>query len=157
QGHMECLRTGIAYVVASVHPDLPSTPLFTAESPKAFYAHLDVRTGKPEWAIRLYCTSPSKTVTSSRDYDAMTVYEPNWTRYYRRSGPYVICESGTNLRDLKHNMGEPPVEALFNHRSKHTLNGVPEHKALRRFQDAGARNLTTIQIAQELAAIPQKV
>ena len=66
-------------------------------------------------------------------------------------------ESDPNIRDVKHNMGEPPVEALINHRSQHNPYGVPEHKALWRLQDAGARNLTNMQIAQEAAAIPQKV
>src|SRR5690606_23103193 len=102
------------------------------------------RTGKPEWAIRLYCTSPSKTVTSSRDYDALTVYEPNWTRYYRRSGPYGNWERDPNMRDVKQNMGEPAVEALINHRSQHNPYGVPEHKALWRLQVAGARNLSNV-------------
>src|SRR5690606_40027491 len=96
-----------------------------------------VRTGKPEWAIRLYCTSPSKTVTSSRDYDALTVYEPNWTRYYRRSGPYGNWESDPNIRDVKHNMGEPPVEALINHRSQH--NRSEERRVGKECRTRGAR------------------
>src|SRR5690606_40037299 len=127
-----CLRPGTAYVVASGPPDLPRTPLFTAESPKAFYAHLDVRTGKPEWAIRLYCSSPSKTVTSSRDYDALTVYGPNWTRYYRRSGPYGNWESDPYIRPVQDNPGEPPVEATITHRDQLNPSGMPDHNTLGR-------------------------
>lgn len=156
EAHNECLRTGIAYVVTTGHPDLPNTPLFTAESPRSFYAEVDQRTGKVLWAFRLYCVSPAKIVNTTDDYDAMTVYTANKIEYFRRSS-LGIWQKDPAIKDVVHNMGEPPVEALINRKSRLNPFGVPEHRALWRLQDAAARALTNMQIAQEFGAIPQKV
>lgn len=155
EAHEEALRTGVGYVVVSAHPELPDTPLFTAESPSSFYAHTDQRTGRVLWAIRSYRADPGEPSYSIDGHDRVTVYLPNETRYYvRRGGSW---RSDPEIPNVRHNLGEPPVEALINRRSRRHPFGVPEHKALWDLQDAAARTLTSLQIAQEFSALPQKV
>lgn len=155
QAHEEALRTGVGYVIASAHPELPDTPLFTAESPSSFYAQTDPRTGKVLWAIRSYKADPSQPAYNIDGHDRVTVYLPNVTRYLiRKEGRWV---SDPEIPDVQHNLGEPPVEALVNRRTRRNPFGTPEHEPLWDLQDAAARTLTSLQIAQEFAAIPQKV
>lgn len=155
QAHEESLRTGIGFIVTSAHPDLKDTPLYTAESPSSFYAHVDQRTGKVLWAIRSYKADPSEPAFNIDGHDRVTVYEPNWTRYYvKHQGKW---KSDPEIKDVNHKLGEPPVEALINRRSRRNPYGVPEHKGLWDLQNAAFRSLTGMQVAQEFASIPQKV
>lgn len=155
QAHDEALRTGIAYVVVSAHPEITDTPLFTAESPSSFYSHVDPRSGKVLWAIRSYKSNIEEPAYHIDEHDRVTVYEPNITRYLvRYRGKWF---SDPDIEDREHNLGEPPVEALINRRSRRNPFGVPEHQALWDLQDAAIRAMTNLQIAQEFSAIPQRV
>lgn len=150
--HIDALVYGRAYVTVAA-PDTddvalvdPTIPIIRVESPTALYAHIDPRTRRVQWAVRVI-------TDDSGDQIGATLYLPDRTELYDSvEGELVLTET------VNHGLGIVPVVPLVNRSRLADLNGTsaitPE---IRSVTDAISSMLMNLRTTSELMAVPQRV
>lgn len=150
--HTDALVYGRSYVTIAA-PDTddpalvdPSIPIIRVESPTALYAHIDPRTRRVQWAVRVI-------KDETGDMIGATLYLPDRTEFYTSNqGEFV--SNGT----VNHGLGIVPVVPIVNRSRLADLNGTsaitPE---LRSVTDAISSMLMNLRTTSELMAVPQRV
>lgn len=150
--HTDALVYGRAYVtVAAPEADDPlivdpSIPIIRVESPTALYAHIDPRTHRVQWAIRVVKDDNGDTIGA-------TLYTPERTEIYEgEQGDFK------SVGTINHNLGVVPVVPIVNRSRLSDLYGssaiTPE---IRSVTDAISSMLMNLRTTSELMAVPQRV
>lgn len=143
--HLEALVQGRAYVTVGYDEDRPDTPLITCESARNMVADMDPRTRKVKAAARFYDYRPEGTPA------AAALYLPDETVYFTADGSrWRVAD-----RD-EHGYGRVPVVPFANKARLHDRAGRSEMHDVIDLTDAACRNLTNLQGAQELHALPTR-
>lgn len=150
--HTEALVYGRAYVtVAAPDPDDPGLvdpgiPIIRVESPTSLYAHIDPRTRKVQWAIRVLTDETGDTIGA-------TLYLPDRTELYDSKDGELVSTGTVN-----HGLGVVPVVPIVNRSRISDLQGTsaitPE---IRSVTDAISAMLMNLRTTSELMAVPQRV
>lgn len=141
--HLEALVNRRGYIVVGLADDRRS-PLITVESRRNMHVTIDSRTRQLSRAVRLW--DPDEFNQPQR----ATVYEPNSTSYYEFTGSAWKSVSSAN-----HQLGRVPVVPMTNRSRIDDRDGRSEMHDIIPLADAACRNLTLVQGAQELLALPQ--
>lgn len=141
--HVEALVNQRGFIVVGLADDRRS-PLFSVESRRNIYAETDPRTREVSRAVRLY------DVDDFGVPQRATVYEKDETTYYVRRDQRWRGD-GT----VRHKLGRVPVIPMTNRSRIDDRLGRSEMSDTIPLADAACRNLTVLQGAQELLALPQ--
>lgn len=145
-GHIEALVQGQAAIFVGADEDDPSMPLITVESLKGVRYKINQRTGKVEWAVRIY-------EWDDNDQPARAVvYRLGVTLYYAAISGY-----GWQLEEaVEHGLPVVPVVPLVNRSRLSDRTGRSEMADVIPITDAACRTLSNLQGAQEMLAVPQR-
>lgn len=148
--HVDALVMKRAYLAVGTSEDDPDTPLVTCESPLEVYADIDPRTRGVRAALRRY--QGYQSTTMARDVEAYaTLYLPNATIYYERSGPNgQYDEVG---RD-DHGLGAVPLVPLVNRSRLADQLGRSELTPILPLVHAANKLATDMMVAAEFVALP---
>lgn len=125
---------------------VPDVPIIRVESPKSVYAHIDPRTRRVQWAVRVVKDEEGEAV-------AATLYTPDKTEFFTGdNGDFV--SSGT----VNHGLGVVPVVPMIRANSVADLYGESMITTeIRSVTDAMSRLLMNMQMTSELMAAPQRI
>lgn len=141
--HVEALVNQRGFIVVGLSDDRQS-PLFTVESRRNIYVEVDPRTREVARAVRLY------DVDDFGQPKRVTVYERDETSYYVHER-HMWRSDGV----VRHRLGRVPVVPMTNRSRIDDRLGRSEMSDIIPLADAACRNLTVLQGAQELLALPQ--
>lgn len=144
-GVLEMMVQGRGFVTVGYDEDRPDTPLITMESARNMVADIDQRTRKVKAVARLY------------DHDvagearAATLYLPGRNLYWEHDrGRWLLRET------IETGIDRVPVVPMVNRARLHDRAGRSEMADVMGITDAACRNLTNLQGAQELMALPTR-
>lgn len=125
---------------------VPDVPIIRVESPKNVYAHVDPRTRRVLWAVRVVKDDEGETV-------AATLYTPDKTEFYTDNNG-ELASSGV----VNHGLGVVPVVPMIRANSVADLYGESMITTeIRSVTDAMSRLLMNMQMTSELMAAPQRI
>ena len=125
---------------------VPDVPIIRVESPKSVYAHVDPRTKRVQWAVRVVKDDEGETV-------AATLYTPDKTEFYTDNNG-ELASSGV----VNHGLGVVPVVPMIRANSVADLYGESMITTeIRSVTDAMSRLLMNMQMTSELMAAPQRI
>jgi hypothetical protein len=145
-GHIEALVQGQAAVFVGANEEDPTTPLITVESLAGIRIIIDRRTGKVQYAVRIYEWDEADRPTRA------AVYLPEVTRYYHTSSP-AFWKLDYQVR---HSLPVVPVVPLINRARLSDRAGRSEMADIIPLTDAACRSMSNLQGAQELLAVPSR-
>jgi hypothetical protein len=144
-GHLESFVQGLGYVSVGYDEDRPDTPIIICESARNMLADVDPRTRKVKTAVRLYDHDVSGEARSA------TLYVPGRNIYFTADrGRWVVTET------VETGIDRVPVVPMVNRSRLHDRSGRSEMADVMGLTDAACRNLTNLQGAQELMALPTR-
>lgn len=147
-GVLEMLVQGRSFVTVGYDEDDPQTPIIRCESARNMTVDVDPRTRKVQAAARLWDHDPAG------EPRAATLYLPDRTIYYRHDrGRWIVDR---DLEPDEHGYGRVPVVPMVNRGRLHDRGGRSEMADVIGITDAACRNLTNLQGAQELMALPTR-
>ena len=145
-GHIEAFVQGSAAVFVGANEDDPTVPIITVESLNGVRVFIDQRTGKVEWAVRIYEHDDNGSPVRA------AVYRVGYTRYY-----VALNGQGWKLEsEVFHDLPIVPVVPLVNRSRLGDRTGRSEMHDVIPITDAACRTLTNLQGAQEMLAVPQR-
>lgn len=125
---------------------VPDVPIIRVESPKNVYAHVDPRTRRVQWAVRVVKDDEGETV-------AATLYTPDKTEFYTDNNGELASNGVVN-----HGLGVVPVVPMIRANSVADLYGESMITTeIRSVTDAMSRLLMNMQMTSELMAAPQRI
>lgn len=151
---IEAMVYGRAYITVAAPGEededdpmaVPDVPLIRVESPRTVYAHVDPRTRRVDWAVRVVKNEDGDTV-------AATLYTPDRTEFYA-SVEGELRPNGT----VAHGLGVVPVVPMVRSSSVADLYGESMITTeIRSVTDAMSRLLMNMQTTSELMAHPQRI
>lgn len=144
-GILEMFVQGRGYVSVSYDEDRPDTPIYRCESARSMSLDIDPRTRRINAAARLYDQDPSGEARSA------TLYLPGVNRYYAfDQGRWRLTES------IETGIDRVPIVPMVNRARLYDRSGRSEMADVMGITDAACRNLTNLQGAQELMALPSR-
>lgn len=138
--HLEALVQRCSFAIVGPGRD-PEIPAITVHSSKGMYFRVDALSRDVVEAARTYTVD---------DQDWAAWYTPEFTEYYYRSGVWKFD------RRVPHDAGMVPVVPFVNRARVDDRHGRTEMADVISLTDAASRTLTSMQIAQELVALPQR-
>lgn len=142
--HKEARTYGRAFVAVGTNPEIGEPPVISVEGTRGMAVSVNKRVRRISEALRVY-----KEDDGTR---RATLYLPDATIYLvRQSSAWLIDD-----RD-DHNFGKVPLIMFLNDPSAGQFAGRSIMSDVNRKVDAITRTLTNMQIAAEIAAIPQNV
>ena len=145
-GHIEAFVQGSAAVFVGANDDDPTTPLITVESLNGVRVYINQRTGKVEWAVRVYEHDENGSPVRA------AVYRIGYTRYY-----VALNGMGWKLEsEVFHDLPIVPVVPLINRSRLGDRAGRSEMADVIPITEAACRTLSNLQGAQEMLAVPQR-
>ena len=143
--HVDALAMSRAYVIVGTHPDDPTIPLYTVESPLQMWAHRDPVMRKVTAAIKVW-------VDDDRT-EHRTVYRAEGTYHYAGGGTDWQESSAPDM----HGMGIVPVVPIVANGRTLTPDGRSELADVVPVSDAACKIATDMMISAEFHAIPRVV
>ena len=144
-GHTEALVQGQAAVFIGAGDDDSEIPLITVESLRGVRIKTSPRSGKVQWAARIYDTDDRGAASRA------AVYRVGVTRYYAKDqAAWVLID------EIFHDLPWPTVVPLTNRARLADRFGRSEMADIIPIADAACRSITNLQGAQELLAVPSQ-
>jgi hypothetical protein len=143
--HVEALAAGRSFVIVGANDD-GDFPLITVESSEQVYAEIDERTRNVRQAVKAW---------SEDGMDYATLYQPDRTSFWQRSGP-----SGESWREYaeadEHGKGIVPVVPIVNRRRTMRSMGRSELTSIVPLSDAACKIATDMMVSAEFHAMPRR-